>query len=157
MDAWWPRFVRAEFQPALGPSLFDKVESDVLSLGEFGWDWSSQVQKDLRSALGLRERGRYSRIYCGGPAREPVRGHRLLIARRHCRSVLLATLRAAVADVKKRFGSSNPANWKVHATCQHSSDCDEIVPNTAGAVDTPPFPWQNRGTFHQVDEITRHR
>jgi len=157
MDAWWPRFVRAEFQPALGATLFDQVEANVLGLGGFGWSWASQVQKDLRSALGLPERGRYSRIYCGGPAPEPVRGHRLLVARRRCRSVLLQTLRAAIGDVKKRFGSSNPADWKVYATCPNSNDCDEIVPNTAGAVSTPPFPWQNRGTFHQVDEIFGHR
>ena len=31
------------------------------------------------------------------------------------------------------------------------------VPNTAGAVDTPPFPWQDRGTYHQVVELSGHR
>jgi hypothetical protein len=31
------------------------------------------------------------------------------------------------------------------------------VPNTAGAIATPPFPWQNRGTYHQVVELTGHR
>jgi hypothetical protein len=24
-------------------------------------------------------------------------------------------------------------------------------------VDTPAFPWQNRGTYHQVVELTEHR
>ena len=157
MDAWWPRFVRAEFQPGLGVALFGKVESNILSLSsDFGWDWGSQVQKDLRNALGLHERGRYSRVYCGGPVAEPVRGPRLLHVRRSCRSVLLSTLRAAIADVKRRLGP-NPSQWKVYATCKDSSTCDEIVPNTAGAVDTPAFPWQNRGTYHQIDEITGHR
>jgi hypothetical protein len=42
-------------------------------------------------------------------------------------------------------------------TCDDPSTCDEIVPNTAGAADTPPFPWQNRGTYHQIDEISGHR
>jgi hypothetical protein len=31
------------------------------------------------------------------------------------------------------------------------------VPTTAGAIDTPPFPWQNRGTYHQVVGLTGHR
>jgi hypothetical protein len=31
------------------------------------------------------------------------------------------------------------------------------VPSALGAVDTPPFPWQNRGTFHQVVELTGRR
>ena len=68
MDAWWPRFVRAQFQPALGKELFDTVEDRVLGLGGFGWDWATHVQKDLRNVLGRRVRGRYSRVYCGGPA-----------------------------------------------------------------------------------------
>ena len=58
--------------------------------------------------------------------------------------------------MKRRLGP-NPSQWKVYATCKDSSTCDEIVPNTAGAVDTPAFPWQNRGTYHQIDEITGHR
>ena len=59
-------------------------------------------------------------------------------------------------QVQRKLGP-DPAQWKVFATCDDPDTCDEIVPNTAGAVDTPPFPWQNRGTYHQVDEITGHR
>ena len=54
-------------------------------------------------------------------------------------------------------GASLKGKGKVFATCDDPTTCDEIVPNTAGAVDTPPFPWQNRGTFHQIDEIPGHR
>jgi len=156
MDAWWPRFVRAEFQPTLGFKLFSSVEGDFLSLGGFGWDWASQVDKDLRNVLGQRERGRYSQIYCGKPTPEPVGGKRLRNVRAHCRNALLGTLRLAVKQVQRKLGP-DPAQWKVFATCHDPDTCDEIVPNTAGAVDTPPFPWQNRGTYHQVDEIIGHR
>jgi acyl-homoserine lactone acylase PvdQ len=161
MDAWWPRLVRAEFQPGLGKRLFDFVESQVLGIGgpdDWGWVWTSQVQKDLRSVLGRRERGRYSRIYCGGPVPEPIHGKRLRHARRHCRGVLLSTLRAAVAEVAQKRGS-DPAQWKLQAVCDQTDppSCDQLVPNTAGAVATPPFPWQNRGTYHQIDEIPGHR
>jgi hypothetical protein len=31
------------------------------------------------------------------------------------------------------------------------------VPSALGAVETPPFPWQNRGTFHQVVELAARR
>ena len=47
------------------------------------------------------------------------------------------------------------SKWTVKATCPQTTppSCDQIVPTTAGAVDTPPFPFHNRGTFHQIDEI----
>ncbi len=156
MDAWWPRFVTAQFSPALGDELLATVRDRVLGLGDFGWDWATQVQKDLRSVLGRPERGRYSRVYCGGPRRQPASAAQLRQARAGCRGVLLSTLRDAFAAVSAQQGP-DPAQWKVEATCDDPDTCDEIVPNTAGAVDTPPFPWQNRGTYHQVTELSGHR
>jgi hypothetical protein len=154
MDQWWPRAVKAEFRPALGKSLFSQVVSQVLGLSGFDdWSWATHVQKDLRNVLRRPERGRYSRTYCGGAKRSG--------ARARCKAKLLSSFRAAVAAVTKNYGSPDPANWKVPATCDESSDgppkCDQIVPTTAGAVATPPFPWQNRGTYHQVVELTGHR
>ena len=157
MDAWWPRFVTAEFEPALGADLFGMVRDRVLGFGDFGWDWASQVQKDLRSVLGAPEKGRYSQIYCGGPRPQPQSAADLAAAQSACREVLLSTLGDAYNEVSAKQGSPDPSQWKVYATCDDPSTCDEIVPNTAGAVDTPPFPWQNRGTYHQIDEISGHR
>jgi acyl-homoserine lactone acylase PvdQ len=152
MDAWWPHAVRAQFEPALGKALFDRVVGDVLSLGSFDdWGWATHVQKDLRNVLRRKMKGRYSRIYCGGPARKT--------ARKKCRAILLSTLRVAVGEAGAKYGSTDPAQWKVPATCEKASPaiCDQIVPTTAGAIDTPPFPWQNRGTYHQVVGLTEHR
>jgi hypothetical protein len=116
------------------------------------------VQKDLRNVLGRKVRGRYSQIYCGGPALGRVRGKRLAKVRSRCRSVLLTTLRDAVAEVKQKQGSDDPGQWKVKATCDAKTEtCDQKVPTALGAVDTPPFPWQNRGTFHQVVELAGRR
>jgi hypothetical protein len=160
LDALWPRVVTAEFQPALGKSLFDQVVGSVLSLKDaFAWGWSTHVQKDLRNVLGRRERGRYSRVYCGGPSRIPAGRRALRRARGRCRTVLLGALRGATAEVAAKQGSSNPGSWKVQATCKKTEppSCDQEVPNTAGAIDTPPFPWQNRGTYHQIIELTAHR
>jgi acyl-homoserine lactone acylase PvdQ len=152
MDAWWPRLVRAEFQPALGKTLFNRLEADVLGLGSFNsWGWATHVQKDMRNVLKRKEKGRYSRIYCGGPRKSG--------ARARCRTVLLKSLRAAVVDARTKYGSPDPTQWKVRATCDKTSppSCDQLVPTTAGAVDTPPFPWQNRGTYHQVVGLKQHR
>jgi hypothetical protein len=162
MSAWWPRFVTASFQPGLGTDLFDKV-TGFLGLGnglvESGWGWGSHVQKDLRTVLGRKVRGRFSRAYCGGPALTPVRGKRLLKVRSRCRAILLGTLHQAAADAAKRYGSEDTSAWKIPATCEKKSPavCDQNVPSALGAVDTPPFPWQNRGTFHQVVGLKQHR
>jgi acyl-homoserine lactone acylase PvdQ len=155
-DEWWPLFVRAAFEPALGPDLFAKVEGGFLSLGptvddDLGWKWSSQVEKDLRFILGRKMKGKPSRRYCGGANKKR--------ARRACRAILLDTLRAAAGKVRERFGSDDPATWKVPATCadQDPPLCDQNVPTALGAVETPPFPWQNRGTYHQVVKLAGGR
>lgn len=142
-DAWWPRLVRAEFQPTLGKSLFNMVVERVLGLDRpLNWDWAPHVQKDMRKVLGHTVPG-WSRAYCG--------------TRRACRAMLLHTLRQARADATRKYGSSEFAAWKVPALCSRPVTCDQLTPNTAGAIDTPAFPWQNRGTYHQVAEIRGHR
>src|SRR5207244_2450344 len=95
MDAWWPRWLHAEFEPLLGRRLF----RDIAGLNELvnapnnsgqhlgsAWQagWYGYAQKDLRTVLGRHVRGRYSRVYCG-------RGS---LAR--CRTALAASLRAAL-------------------------------------------------------------
>jgi acyl-homoserine lactone acylase PvdQ len=147
VDRWWPLFVRGAFEPVLGKRLFEKVEDGFLGLGGFGWDWASAVDKDLRAVLGRRVRGPLSRVYCGGGKRRK--------ARSRCRGVLLRTLREAAKNAAEKYGSENPADWTVQALCDDG--CDQNEPTALGAVDTPPFPWQNRGTFHQVVELAKHR
>jgi hypothetical protein len=102
--------------------------------------------------LGRRVRGAHSRLYCGGRKREG--------ARRRCRAVLLRTLGDAAAAAAEEYGSAEPANWKVPALCDDPGGppvCDQNVPTALGAVDTPAFPWQNRGTYHQVVGLSEHR
>lgn len=144
MDAWWPLLVRAQFEPALGKELFEELEQEMLDLGGFGWDWASHVQKDLRATLGRKVRGRYSRRYCG--------------RRAACREKLLSTLREAAAAVAEKQGSPDPADWKVPATCDGETvKCDQEEFTAAGAITPSPFPWQNRGTQHQIVEVAGRR
>jgi acyl-homoserine lactone acylase PvdQ len=159
MDAWWPRFVQQAFQPELGSELFNVVDDMVLGLGGFGWDWATHVQKDLRNVLGRKVRGRYSRYYCGGqPTVKPTTGSGRSVVLRRCRAILLHSLRQAVQGLVEQHGA-DASQWKYAATCPLTRPrrCVQNEPTTAGAVDTPPFPWQNRGTYHQVAEILGRR
>jgi hypothetical protein len=179
MDAWWPLAVKAIFEPGLGPTLWQDVVNQVLSLpsgpgDEFGgYDWTGATYTDLRDVLLYARAGRqrharvpaapgshivawdgsYSRIWCGDSR---VLGGGASVAA--CRAVLLASLGAAIAQVEAKLGS-NPSSWQVDATCAQTNppSCDQEVLETVGAIATPPFPWQDRGTYHQIVELNGHR
>src|SRR5256714_2605557 len=97
MDAWWPLWLHAEFQPTLGGALFSEIEgmnelvnapnNSSQHLGS-AWQagWNGDAQKELRSVLGRHVRGRYSRVYFG---------HGSL---KRCRKVLANSLRQALAN-----------------------------------------------------------
>ena len=152
MDAWWPRLVNGIFEPRLGRDVIRVISEkanvlDARPSRHFFFDgWWGYVQKDLRSVLGRRVRGRLSRRYCGGGSRS------------RCRTVLLSTLAEAARVVRAEQGD-DPDTWRVRATCpdQDPPVCDQVVPVTAGAVATPPIPFHNRGTFHQAVEVQGRR
>jgi acyl-homoserine lactone acylase PvdQ len=140
MDAWWPQLVRTMFQPSLGALLVSSINDRVNPLparatSTFFFDgWWGYVQKDLRRVLGRRIRGWPKRSYCGAGSL------------RRCRDALTASLVRAAAEAKGK---------QVRATCPEETPpaCDQIVPTTAGAIGIDPFPFHNRGTFHQVVEV----
>jgi acyl-homoserine lactone acylase PvdQ len=153
MDAWWPRLAEAIYAPVLGSDLLSRLRA-IMGFGNaptrganvWGTGWYGYVDKDLRTLLGDRVRGRLSRRYCG-------RGSRI-----RCRAILLSTLRAAAGEVRARLGP-DPAAWRLPVHCRVRSapqECDQIQPFTAGAVSTPPLVWQNRPTFQQAVEIAGH-
>ncbi len=156
MDTWWPLLVRAEFQPTVGQPLMDFISQQFNSIqpdgirdgtgNGFFEGWEMDVQKDLRQVLHQPVRGRFSRTYCGGGS----------LAR--CRSLLSSTLLQASAQLSQQYGSSQ-AGWQLPVTCPVSTppSCDQIVPTSAGAINIPPQPYDNRGTFYQADAISGHR
>jgi hypothetical protein len=95
-----------------------------------------------------RPRGAYSRIYC---ARGTLAS---------CRAMLIATLREAVTDLTAKYHSADPASWRIPTTCaagQNPPACDQIEFVEAGAIATPPIPWENRGTYQQAVQVQGHR
>ena len=148
------RAVGAEFEPALGRRTFDsfagmnELSNDPNNGGQhlgsaYQHGWYGYVIKDLRTLLGRKVRGRYSRIYCG-------RG-----SRTRCRSALLASLRTALTvDPSKMYSDGVCAN----AGRQGDQECyDAIYFRPLGAMTQDLLPWQNRPTFQQVVEVQGHR
>jgi len=153
MDAWWPLLIEAQFKPALGDALFGKLEGMVdpddepnvhgQHLGSaYNGGWYGYVQKDLRTILGDKVKGRYSRVYCGGGKLK------------RCRAALTASLAKAVA--------TDPATlYDEDAVCDSSEGegldpqfCfDAVRQRPLGAISQPLIHWINRPTFQQVVEI----
>jgi acyl-homoserine lactone acylase PvdQ len=149
MDAWWPRLVRAEFRPVLGNAAFERLAETVdfdnepnnggAHLGSAYQDgWYGYARKDLRTVLGRKVRGRYSRTYCG-------RG-----SLKRCRAALRRSLRAAIKVPASQVYAGDP---KCAAGNQWCFDAVEF--RAVGGATQPLIHWINRPTFQQVNEIQR--
>jgi acyl-homoserine lactone acylase PvdQ len=148
MSAWWPRLVSAIFTPRLGKTLVDTIGADELApldarptyTGYFnGWD--GQVKADLLLALGRElPAGAPRDVFCGGGSLS------------RCRALLRSTLADSVKAVTAANGADMSA-WHYPVTCDDPSQCDANFIVTAGAVETPPQPFENRGTYQQAVEI----
>jgi acyl-homoserine lactone acylase PvdQ len=167
MDAWWPLLLEAEFRPALGGALFDRLKArirqdddpnlDGAHVGSaYNGGWYHYVHKDLRRVLGKRRlrrlrgpprRGaRLSRVYCGGTRR---RGGNL----RRCRTVLRASLKRALRVDPARLYAD-----EVCADYGRPSDqwCfDAVRHRPVGAISQQLIHWINRPTFQQAVEVQR--
>ena len=158
MDAWWPLWVQAEFQPALGPSLLDQVESDYPINDEpgagapvhgtpstrhqgsaFDVGFYGIVQKDLRSVMRKLETDRLNRVFCGNGSLT------------RCRAALESSLATAAAETPDQV-------YPAQGPCQAGDqEChDSIQFRAIGAVTQPLIEWVNRPTFQQADEIPGH-
>lgn len=146
MDAWWPRWVEAQFRPKLGGRLFDAIESMIGvhdAPGPVGSafisGWYGYVNKDLRTLLGDDVRGRFSRAYCGGGSAAK------------CRRALVRSL----ADALRHTGD---AELYPEGPCEGGDAqwCHDAVRHSAtGAVTQPPIHWIDRPTFQQAVQIGR--
>jgi acyl-homoserine lactone acylase PvdQ len=147
MDAWWPRLVRAEFQPVLGRTAFHRLSTTVdldnepnnhgQHLGSAYQDgWYGYVRKDLMSVLGRRVRGPYSRRYCG-------RG-----SLKRCRRALRRSLGAALKVPGTEVYTGDPKCTSGDQWC-----FDSVWFRAVGGATQPLIHWINRPTFQQANEI----
>ena len=150
-DAWWPRWMNAEFGPVLGTALFGAVENvNELTnapnnhgdhLGS-AWQngWHGYALHDLRRLARGHEAG-WSRVYCGGGSRG------------RCRAALARSLLEALrVPDSELYGGDQVCRT---AGRDGDQDCsDSIWFRPIGGVTQPLIPWVNRPTFQQVVEIT---
>ncbi|MCW2967499.1 MAG: hypothetical protein JWM71_1271 [Solirubrobacteraceae bacterium] len=149
MDAWYPKLVTAEFQPTLGKPAVAALKAMVPypdgegtdpSAPDFADGWWGFVSKDLRDLFdSAHVKGRWSRVYCGGGSAAK------------CRALLQRTLAASLSVTKQQLYGFGDCAKDADAACY-----DQNRWTTASAISIPPFPFQNRPTFQQVVELTRH-
>ncbi|HEV2875501.1 MAG TPA: penicillin acylase family protein [Thermoleophilaceae bacterium] len=160
MDAWWPRWIRAQFEPVLGPGLYDALaledegDEGMVDLDDepnangthvgsaYIAGWYGYAEKDLRSLLGESPAGAYSRRYCGGGDRGA------------CEQLLRETLLQAIAEPAATVYQDEVCAEDDTPGFEDPQLCfDAIAHTTAGAVSQPLIHWINRPTFQQVVEI----
>ena len=156
LDAWWPLWMRAEFEPRMGSALFDAMHSAYEfdnspnnkgdHLGSAYQDgWYGFAQKDLRAVLKRKVKGRYARRFCG-------RGHKAA-----CRTALTDSLRAAL-DVSPTDLYKDPVCASSEGQGWDPQMCfDAVRFRPLGAVSQPLIPWINRPTYQQAVEVQGHR
>jgi len=138
MDQWWERGLTAVFKPTLGGAYKRIPTTHHDAPGPLGSAFNgglySHLQKDLRTVLGAKVRGKFSRVYCGKGSV------------RRCRASLVKSLDDAVKALEAEFGA-DPDTWEADEAG------DQINYRPVGLKDQPNMQWQNRPTFQQVLEF----
>ena len=154
LDAFWPLWMHAQFEPALGSKLFDALEAahgldnapnnDGSHLGSAYQDgWYGYAAKDLRRVLGRTVKAPYSKRYCGSGKLS------------RCRALLREALSRAI-DVPASKLYADDACAK--AGERNDQACfDKIVFRSTGGITQPMIGWQNRPTYQQAVEVRGHR
>jgi len=141
MDMAWNGIARAVMSPVLGPltntlARLIPISNQPSSGGSaFGSGWYGYVSKDLRTELGMKVRGPFSRRYCGNGNLKA------------CRKSLWAAIQAAATKLAASEGP-NPADWYSSSTAERITFVPGLIPFS--------MRWTNRSTFQQVIEFTGH-
>jgi acyl-homoserine lactone acylase PvdQ len=143
MDTAFVPIADAVMRPVLGPVTEELMrlqapdEPPYRSGGNgssFGGGWYGYIDKDLRTALGRRVRGRFNVRYCGTGSLSA------------CRASIWSALASATALLAASQGS-DPAAWRSDATLDRIEFSPGLIPDT--------MRWTNRPTFQQVLELSR--
>jgi acyl-homoserine lactone acylase PvdQ len=130
LDALWRRVAEAVVRPVFG-DLTEDVD-DVRGLS--GGTGQSLVDKDLRTLLGERVRGRFNLRYCGNGSLDA------------CRASLWAAVEQVAAELAAEQGPE-PSGWT--RTASRTRFTPGLIPDTIRAT--------NRPVFQQVLELTSDR
>jgi acyl-homoserine lactone acylase PvdQ len=153
MDAWWPRWLEAQFRPTLGTTLFQTLphgqdntpnnHGDHLG-SAYQEGWYGYAAKDLRTILGDHVREPYARTFCG----------KGVLA--DCRTALRRSLKAALAVPASTLYSGDET-CKAAKRDGDQTCFDAVSFRALGAITQPLIPWINRPTYQQAVEIGSHR
>ena len=148
MDAWWPKLVKAQFEPTLGTPAFESIQSMIglggtpsspraPSFSDGWWGYSLQDLQSLQSGAAVP--GGFNRVFCGdGDA---------------------AACRTALQDSLKEALKVTPVELYAHGACAtdaQPSCYDKNRPRITAAITKPgAFPFQNRPTFQQVVTVEK--
>ena len=128
MDTAWPLLSNAWASSVLGSSLSKEFASftsqyDQPPGGQYT-GWHIYMNKDLRTLLGERVRGRYSVRYCGAGSLS------------RCRALLWTALDRAGAILAARQGP-NPQAWRASATAERIRFLPGLLPVTMRYANRP--------------------
>ncbi|HUR83705.1 MAG TPA: penicillin acylase family protein [Solirubrobacteraceae bacterium] len=154
LDAFWPRWMRAQFEPALGGELYERLtrahEVDNTPNGHgahtgsaYQGGWYGYAAKDLRRVLGRRVSKPYSKRYCGAGRRA------------RCRDALRDALATALGDSPAKLYADRACAAAGKPADQACFDAINFRPT--GGVTQPMIGWQNRPTYQQAVEVQGHR
>jgi acyl-homoserine lactone acylase PvdQ len=132
MDAAWRPIADAVMRPVFSGDLLDAL-NDVRNLGSLSGE--SYVDKDLRTLLDQRVRGRFNLRYCGNGSL------------RACRESLWAAIAKTADELAVQQNQPDPRLWRSEA--DRTGFAPGLIPTT--------FRTTNRPTFQQVLEFAAPR
>jgi acyl-homoserine lactone acylase PvdQ len=153
LDAWWPLWMKAQFQPTLGPTLFETLphgqdnapnnHGDHLG-SAYQEGWYGYAAKDLNTVLGHPVEQPYARAFCG-------KGD-LAACRTALRNSLKQALQVPASQLYSGDATCEKAKRDGDQTCY-----DAVSFRALGGITQPLIPWINRPTYQQAVEIKGHR
>ena len=153
MDAWWPRWVRAQFQPVLGKAAIDvllattQIENPPNNHGDhlgsaYQGAWYGYARKDLRTVLGRKVQGPLHR------ASTAAAGKLRALPRRRCAR---RCARRSACPRASSTATTRCAPRPARPATRRATTRSRFRP--VGGATQPLIPWINRPTYQQVNEI----
>jgi hypothetical protein len=147
MDAWWPRLIRAMFEPVMGKQLLDELEATYQIDNEpnnhgdhlgsaYQEGFYGYVLKDLKRVLKRPVAQKYAAAFCG-------------------RGRLAACRKALESSLKSALGEKATDTYPADAVCKAGDQpcLDSVRFRPLGGVTQPLIPWINRPTYQQAVEV----